>query len=202
MRRIEGLASLVTKGAKVIDVGTDHAYLPVYLYTHDITHKVAGSDISSSVLKYSLQNLKKYHLDDKIPLYLSDGFLSIHDNFDEAVISGMGTDTIINILSIASLPQKLIICSHNNHYALRKFMQEKGYKIQKEIVIKDKKKYYDMIKYEKKEEHLSEYELLVGKHENLEYTNYLLNKYQKLYENSHNEKYLHFINVIEKTLAD
>ena len=37
MKRLEMIASLVTKDAKIIDIGTDHAYLPIYLYKNNIT---------------------------------------------------------------------------------------------------------------------------------------------------------------------
>ena len=36
MKRIETLASLVDKDAYVLDIGTDHAYLPIYLYKNNI----------------------------------------------------------------------------------------------------------------------------------------------------------------------
>lgn len=46
MKRIETLASLVDKDAYVLDIGTDHAYLPIYLYKNNITKSIVGSDIS------------------------------------------------------------------------------------------------------------------------------------------------------------
>lgn len=198
MRRIEALASLVDNDAKVIDIGTDHAYLPIYLYKNNITKNVVGSDISSKVLDFAYNNLSKYGLCDKIKLVLSDGFNNITDNFDIAVISGVGTETIKKILDKQDLPNTLIISSHKNVYDLRVYMQNIGYVIKKEVVVKENNIYYNIIKYIKGISKLDEYSLIVGLSNDLEYRDYLLNKYMSLYEKSKNKKYLDIIKIIER----
>ena len=198
MIRIKTLANLVDKDSKLIDIGTDHALLPIYLYENEITKNVTGSDISNNALEFAKTNLKKHNLVDKIKLVVSDGFNNLDDEYDTAVISGMGTDTIKKILDRNNLPKKLIISSHKNVDELRLFMNKKGYKIIKEITLKDNGIYYDMIKYEKGRETLSNYDILVGKSNDTEYKEYLLNKYKNIYAKSKNDKYLEYINIIER----
>lgn len=198
MIRIKALASLVDKDSRLIDIGTDHALLPIYLYENEITKKVTGSDISSNALEFAKNNLKKHNLSDKIKLIVSDGFTNLNDEYDTAVISGMGTDTIKKILDRENLPKKLIISSHKNVDKLRLFMNKKGYKIIKEITLKDNDIYYDMIKYEKGIETLSNYDILVGKSNDTEYKLYILDKYKRIYIKSKNDKYLEYINIIER----
>lgn len=198
MNRIEALASLVDKDASVLDIGTDHAYLPIYLYKNNITKNVVGSDISSQVLKYAKNNLKKFALEDKIKLILSDGFKNIQEKYDMAVISGVGTETIKKILDSDIVPNKLIISSHKNVPDLREFMKKINYKIKKEIVIIEKNIYYNIIKYEKGKDNLNKYDLLVGLSNDEDYKKYLLSKYKKLYEKSKSTKYLEYINIIER----
>lgn len=198
MIRIKALASLVDKDSRLIDIGTDHALLPIYLYENEITKKVTGSDISSNALEFAKNNLKKHNLSDKIKLIVSDGFTNLNDEYDTAVISGMGTDTIKKILDRENLPKKLIISSHKNVDKLRLFMNKKGYKIIKEITLKDNDIYYDMIKYEKEIETLSNYDILVGKSNDTEYKLYILDKYKRIYKKSKNDKYLEYINIIER----
>ena len=200
MIRIKALASLVDKDSRLVDIGTDHALLPIYLYENEITKKVTGSDISSNALEFAKNNLKKHNLSDKIKLIVSDGFTNLNDEYDTAVISGMGTDTIKKILDIDNIPNKLIISSHKNVDELRLFMNEKGYKIIKEIVLQENDIFYDIIKYEKGNEILNKYELLVGKSNNLEYEKHLLEKYKIIYNKSKNKKYLEYINIIERKL--
>lgn len=198
MNRIEALASLVDKDASLLDIGTDHAYLPIYLYKNNITKNVVGSDISSQVLKYAKNNLKKIALEDKIKLILSDGFKNIQEKYDIAVISGVGTKTIEKILDSDIVPNKLIISSHKNVPDLREFMQKINYKIKKEIVIIENNIYYNIIKYEKGKDNLNKYDLLVGLGNDEDYKKYLLSKYKELYEKSKSTKYLEYINIIER----
>lgn len=200
MIRIKTLASLVDKDSKLVDIGTDHGYLPIYLYENEITKNITGSDISSNALKFAKANFEKHNLSDKIKLIVSDGFKNLDEKYDTAVISGMGTDTIKKILDIDNIPNKLIISSHKNVDELRLFMNEKGYKIIKEIVLQENDIFYDIIKYEKGNEILNKYELLVGKSNNLEYEKHLLEKYKTIYNKSKNKKYLEYINIIERKL--
>lgn len=200
MIRIKTIASLVDKDSKLVDIGTDHGYLPIYLYENEITKNITGSDISSNALKFAKANFEKHNLSDKIKLIVSDGFKNLDEKYDTAVISGMGTDTIKKILNIDNIPNKLIISSHKNVDELRLFMNEKGYKIIKEIVLQENDIFYDIIKYEKGNEILNKYELLVGKSNNLEYEKHLLEKYKIIYNKSKNKKYLDYINIIEKKL--
>lgn len=198
MNRIEGLASLVDKDALVLDIGTDHCYLPIYLYEKDITKRVIGSDISKNALEYAKNNLIKHNLEENIKLVLSDGFKNIYEDVDIAVISGVGTNTIKKILDNRKLPNKLVISSHKDLYDLRCFMQSINYKIVKEIVVKENNIYYNLIKYEYGLDNLDSYELLMGLSNDLEYQEYLLKKYEELYKKSDNQKYLNFINIIKR----
>ncbi len=202
-KRLKTIASLVTLQKKVIDIGTDHAYLPIYLYLNNITKNITASDISPQVLEISLNNLQKYNLEKKINLIKSDGFRNVDGIFDIAVITGMGTYTIINILNTKNIPDTLIIQSNNDYYLLRKHLNYLGYKIEKEIALYENKHYYIIIKFIKEKEFLTDEELLFGKSNNLQYYDYLKNKYIKLYEKSRDEKFLKYIDmlnsIIEKT---
>ncbi|MBE6140636.1 MAG: SAM-dependent methyltransferase [Firmicutes bacterium] len=201
-KRIITLASLIDKDAFVLDIGTDHAYLPIYLYQKNITKKIIASDISLNVLKYATNNLRKYNLDKRILLKQSDGFKNIKEKVDIAIIAGMGTTTIKNILKYPELPKTIIIQSNNELDKLRKYMLEKNYKIIKEIAINDKNKYYVIIKYQKGKDNLSEDEIEFGKNNNLDYMKYLLQKNEVIYKQSKDERYLNKIKrlktIIEK----
>lgn len=199
-KRLKTIASLVTPQKKVIDIGTDHAYLPIYLYLNNITKNITASDISPQVLEISLNNLQKYNLEKKINLIKSDGFRNVDGIFDIAVITGMGTYTIINILNTKNIPDTLIIQSNNDYYLLRKHLNYLGYKIEKEIALYENKHYYIIIKFIKEKEFLTDEELLFGKSNNLQYYDYLKNKYIKLYEKSRDEKFLKYIDMLNSII--
>ena len=91
--RLKTIASLVKKDAMVLDIGTDHAYLPIFLQRNNLCKKVIASDISANALAVAKKNVEKYHAD--VKLYLSDGLNDIPDDYDTIIISGMGTLSIV-----------------------------------------------------------------------------------------------------------
>lgn len=198
MNRIKAIASLVDNDALVVDIGTDHAYLPIYLYENDITKNIVASDISSNALLFAKNNLEKHNLRGKIKLVVSDGFKNLDECFDIAIISGVGTETIKKILDNEVLPNKLILSSHKNVSDLREYMFKIGYKIEKEIIVYENNIYYNIIKYVKGKDILSKYDLLVGLSNDINYRKHLLNKYKEIYEKSHDKKYLEYINIIKR----
>ena len=198
MNRIKAIASLVDNDALVVDIGTDHAYLPIYLYENDITKNIVASDISSNALLFAKSNLEKHNLRGKIKLVVSDGFKNLDECFDIAIISGVGTETIKKILDNEVLPSKLILSSHKNVSDLREYMFKIGYKIEKEIIVYENNIYYNIIKYIKGKDNLSKYDLLVGLSNDINYKKHLLNKYKEIYEKSHDKKYLEYINIIKR----
>lgn len=179
-RRLKQIAELVPQGKIVLDIGTDHALLPIYLVNNKICPMAIGSDISDSAIKSAKENLKKYNCD-KVKLYVSDGLKDINEKFDVITISGMGTSTILEILDTDNLPDNLIISSNNNLEILRKKMNQKGYAIKKEKVVYEKNKYYDIISYEKGKEKLSLFEIAYGKSSDLDYLSHLYKVEKKIY---------------------
>ncbi len=190
--RLQTIVDLVPKNSKVIDIGTDHAYVPIYLYLNNITHNITATDISSNVLKQTYNNLKKYNLEDKIKLIQSNGFKNVLEPFDLAVIAGMGTHTIIDILKTKNLPKTLIISSNNDHHILREYLNSINYTLSKEIAILDNNKYYLIMYYTFGKENLTKEEILFGKSNNIEYFNYLSNLYSKY------PKYRKYLELLEK----
>ncbi|MDD5865930.1 MAG: class I SAM-dependent methyltransferase [bacterium] len=178
--RLLAIASLIDNGSSVLDVGTDHAYLPINLSQNKKCKSIIASDVSSNALKIAKDNLKKYHIND-VKLILSDGLDSINEDYDTIVLAGMGTSTIIKILENKKLPNNLIISSNNDLYKLRNFMNSIGYKIINEIIVYENKKFYDIIKYQKGKEKLSYYKKMYGKSNDKNYFKYLLEKDKLIY---------------------
>ena len=139
--RLEAVASLVKENCNVLDVGTDHAYLPIILSKTGKCQSIIASDVSNNALSYGEANLKKYHITN-VKLVLSDGLKNIKDKYDTLTICGMGTYTIIDILKSGYLPKNIIISSNNDLYTLRCYLNSINYKIMKEIVIYENGKYF------------------------------------------------------------
>ena len=150
-KRLNAIVSLIDEGTNVIDIGCDHALLDIYL-TLNNKNKCIASDINENALKGAKNNIKKYNLEDKIKIIVSDGLKNIDiPSNNTIVICGMGTNTILNILKTCDIKKfdNLIIQSNNDLYLLRKSLVKLGFYIEKEIILRDKNKYYTIIKLKK-----------------------------------------------------
>jgi len=191
-KRIEKISSYIEDDEKIIDVGCDQALLSILLAKRKI-YSIA-SDLRENIIKKASKNiyptLKKY-----ITFRIGDGITLKEDEKDYTpVLAGMGTHLILEILkNYKGSFNKIITVSNNNHDILRKEMLKLGYISNKEEIIKEKGKYYNLIVFKKGEKTYTEEELLIGiNHQNkylLKEKNELLkNKYKKILENIKKEE--------------
>ena len=190
-KRLLEISKFISKTDSVIDVGCDHAYLSIYLKKNKLCKNVIASDISSNALEYAKKNIKKYNVD--IPLYVSDGLKNINEYYDTVIISGMGTNTILNILDIPNKPRKIVLCSNNEHYKLRKELNKMGYMLTSESIIYENKHYYIIMNYLKGYQKLSNISLKYGISNNKEYFKYLYNKNKLLIKKANIKKKIQLI---------
>lgn len=203
MNRIETIYSYIDENDKVVDVGCDQAKLSIMLSQRN--QSSIAVDISEKVIEKAKRNIKS----DLIDLRVSNGLENVNSNeVDTLVLSGMGTHTILEIISKSNIKfKKIITISNNYHSILREKMNDLGYKIELEEIIKEKNKYYNLILFIRGNNNLTEEEILLGKnHVNKElyneYLNYLLKKYSKIKETSKdkNNNIDKLINSINKIL--
>ena len=182
-QRLTAIANLVKKGAVVLDVGTDHAYLPIYLYQNKIAKKIIATDISQKAIDGAQRNIDKLNIK-SIELICTDGLNGINTTYDTLVISGMGTSRIISILNNHNLPDNIILSANNDYYKLRNYMNKLGYKIIKEIIVFENDKYYDIISYQKGQEKLSNTKLKYGVSNDKSYYKHLYQKQKEIFKKS------------------
>ncbi len=149
MERLDFIASL-TKGANsVVDVGCDHAYTLIKAISDYGVNSGVGIDVANKPLECAKENIKKANLEDKISLYLSDGFSAIEPKCDTLVISGMGGENIVDILSYdidyTKSFTKMIFSPHSNTPKLRFFLINNLFKIEEEYMISDNSKIYEIL---------------------------------------------------------
>jgi len=98
-KRLQAIAEFVKTGSNVADIGTDHGKLPVYLAQTGAADRVIASDISAGSLMAAVRTAEKYDLTEKITFINAPGLTGINENdIDTIVISGVGGETIIEIL--------------------------------------------------------------------------------------------------------
>lgn len=98
--RLLAVASFVRPSDRVLDIGADHARLPVYLTERGLCASVAASDCAEGPLARAARTVRAHRLEDRIPLLLRDGGEGLSpDEFDTVTITGMGGDTILSIIA-------------------------------------------------------------------------------------------------------
>lgn len=187
-KRLKSIAGLIYETDNVIDIGCDHALLSIYLIKNQILYSIIVSDVNKNALESGINNIKKHKLEKKIDARLGFGLSVIDVHTDTVVISGMGTSTIIKILSNPNLKQinKLIIQTNNDHYLLRKFVTLKGYYISHESVVYEKGHYYINIVFLKGKRKYSIKELRYGPilmYANNDYYDFMLKKKNAILDN-------------------
>lgn len=98
-KRLNAIAAMVQNGIGLVDVGTDHGYLPVLLASNGYTGALFASDINEGPLLSARRTAAEYGFSDRIRFLLCDGLrLCPPDAVDTIVIAGMGGDMIVKIL--------------------------------------------------------------------------------------------------------
>ncbi len=140
-------ADMVRQGKRVADIGTDHAYLPVYLVLHDISPSCIAADLREKPLENAQETIALYNVEDKVTTVLSDGLSELSpDSADDFIFCGMGGILIAELLEKAPWikdPDKRLIIQPMRHCeAVRKYLCENGFEIIKEDATEDDNRLY------------------------------------------------------------
>ena len=182
--RLKAIASFIEKKDCLVDVGCDHGLLSIYLVENNLAERVVASDINLNALNNAIDNIKKRNL--KIDTILSDGINDVDmDGINTLVISGMGTSTILHVLSddkkIKDV-KKIIIQSNNDYELLRRKMNIKGFYLDDEVYTYERKKWYITCCFVKNDKKNTVKEIKYGFLNNNRYNNYLLDKEIKIFK--------------------
>lgn len=158
-KRLAMIASLVTEGASVADIGTDHGYIPIYLVKNNIASKAIAMDINGGPLLRAKENIIKYNLENKIETRLSDGLEQLEPGeTDTIIIAGMGGDLMMAILDrkkeVVKEATTLILQPQSKWPLFRRYLHHEGFKIQKEEMVFEDGKFYFIMHVMKGEEKL------------------------------------------------
>lgn len=149
--RLLAVASMVTPGSVVCDVGCDHGYVPIYLVKHHVCPRVIAMDVNEGPLKAAMEHVREAGLLPYIEIRLSDGVTALEPGeADCLIIAGMGGRLMERILTegrgqIATM-KEVILQPQSEIAAFRKFLREQGYALLSENMIFEDGKYYPMMK--------------------------------------------------------
>ena len=137
--RLMAIANLVRKDKVFADIGTDHAYLPVYLVEKGIIKMGIAADLRVGPLENARDAVVAYGYSEQIELRLSDGLDNFNDNeVEEIAVAGMGGLLISEFINrthwLKNENIHLILQPMSHVEELRKTLFDNGFIIDKEVV--------------------------------------------------------------------
>ena len=146
-KRIQTLCQLLTPCKTFADVGCDHGYCTEYMLKNGLCEHAVFSDVSRGSLAKAELLLEEFVKAGKATAVFGDGFYGVSKDVDLVLIAGMGGSEIISILSDETygfLPKRFVFQPMHDSEKLRRYLIEKGAKINRDFTFEDGK-FYDLI---------------------------------------------------------
>lgn len=166
--RLLRVADFVPEKAILLDVGSDHAYLPIYLLQKGkISHAIAG-EVVKGPYHSAKNNVAQQGLTDQIEVRLADGLDAFEatDAVSTIVIAGMGGRLIASILEKGKTKlsgvERLILQPNNREDELRSWLMTHNFQLIAEAILEDSGKIYEILVVEKGKKMLSQKDLRFG----------------------------------------
>lgn len=148
--RLLTVAKMASKSRCLADIGTDHAYVPIYLILNNIVDSALAMDINRGPLMRAEENINKFSLGEKIKTRLSDGLKELKNNeADTVIIAGMGGILINSIIDAdkdrLTSVKRYILQPMTAVEETRKYLYENDFLIVDEKMAKEDNKIYTII---------------------------------------------------------
>ena len=149
--------SLVPEGARVADIGCDHGYASIWLIENGIADRVIATDSNRGPIERAKEHICRYGLDKQIECRQGDGLEKlIPGEVDTLMIAGMGGPLMMRILDagkeVVERIRTLVLQPQSEIGAVRKYIIEAGFSINREKICLEDGKYYFALLAEKSEE--------------------------------------------------
>ena len=150
-KRLELVASFVPQGSILLDVGSDHAYLPIELVEKGKIERAIAGEVVEGPYQSAVKNVEAHGLKEKIQVRLANGLAAFEEEDQVSVITiaGMGGRLIARILEegldkLASV-ERLILQPNNREDDLRIWLQDHGFQIVAESILEEADKFYEIL---------------------------------------------------------
>jgi tRNA (adenine22-N1)-methyltransferase len=132
------------------DIGTDHAYVPIFALAAGKIRKAVACDINPGPLETARKNIDAHGMSAAIETRLADGLTALRPGeADTAVLAGMGGMLIIDILfgapAVTVSLKQLVVQPQHDVPAVRRYVHYVGFAIVNELVIYEDKNFYNVI---------------------------------------------------------
>ena len=184
-KRLELVASFVPQGAILLDVGSDHAYLPIELVERGQIESAIAGEVVEGPYQSAVKNVEAHGLKEKIQVRLANGLAAFEEGDQVSVITiaGMGGRLITRILEegldkLANV-ERLVLQPNNREDDLRIWLQENGFQIVAESILEEAGKFYEILVVEVGQMKLSASDVRFGPFLSKEVSPVFVQKWQK-----------------------
>ena len=184
-KRLESVASFVPQGAILLDVGSDHAYLPIDLIERGQIESAIAGEVVEGPYQSAVKNVEAHGLKEKIQVRLANGLAAFEeaDQVSVITIAGMGGRLIARILEegldkLANV-ERLILQPNNREDDLRIWLQDHGFEIVAENILEEAGKFYEILVVEAGQMKLSSSDVRFGSFLSKEVSPVFVQKWQK-----------------------
>lgn len=148
--RLQLIADLIPHGSRLADIGTDHAYLPVWLVQQGRISFAAACDVNAGPLERARSTAQRFGCTGALSFRLGDGLACVSpDEVDTIVIAGMGGETIAAILTAApwtnGTDHRLLLQPMTKAELLRPWLAAHGYAIREEHLLYENHTYFPVL---------------------------------------------------------
>ena len=184
-KRLEMVASFVPQGAVILDVGSDHAYLPIELVERGQIETAIAGEVVEGPYQSAVKNVESHGLKEKIQVRLANGLAAFEEEDQVTVITiaGMGGRLIATILEEGldklSNIQRLILQPNNREDDLRIWLQDNGFQIVAESILEEAGKFYEILVVEAGQMELSASDVRFGPFLSKEVSPVFVQKWQR-----------------------
>ena len=148
--RMKAIYSALREGVTVMDVGTDHALIPIELILSGKAPRCILTDISAPSLEKGVKNAKKAQCGDKITAYCTNGTLGVPiEGETDVIIAGMGGELIAEIIEqdqrFKGENVRIVAQPMSKAEVLREYLAKNGFEASAEVKVQSCGRIYSVI---------------------------------------------------------
>lgn len=148
--RLQAIADMVIVGEPVADIGSDHAYLPVFLVENGIVPWAIASELGDGPFERALQSVSRSAMQERIKLRQGDGLQVLaRAEVSTVIAAGLGGDSIVAILDYdwqkSNSFKRFILQPMSRAGVVRKKLAGKGWPIIEEKLVMENEQYFPII---------------------------------------------------------
>ncbi len=149
--RLQTVASMVTPGMRVCDVGCDHGFVSIWLVEQQVSPSVLAMDVREGPLGAAARHVAERCLESRIETRLSNGLHNYEaGEADSLICAGMGGRLMMRILGEEKQKtdafRELILQPQSELEEFRRWLRERGLRITDEKMVEEDKKFYPMMR--------------------------------------------------------